>query len=1217
MTSVKKYFLAITGGLILFAAVLYLFVLILLPHIIDANKYKSQIFLQIKQETGFEITVEDLSFKTKFNPYLNLKAHHFKIKYPNGNTFIKVTDADLRIKVFPLLLRKIELDSIKLNRPIIDLTLYSDGSTSLERYIKQLQSKTAFNKKLNNGFKFVPKISSIKASRYKLKVQDVSLYSPFLFEGDKLLLSNFKYNDGVRIKTKGTLSAAGVKYFNYDIDVDTFLQEKKDSKFFKSSPFSNIYKYSSKGNIFARLKISRKGKLPEFKGNILLSNFSFKVGSNLLADNNLKLIFSGQTVDVDASVHTDNKNIATIVGKANYGAKPNIDLEVKALNSDLANLHELVVATLSSLNIKNKFKDYSVSGLADLDFKIKSNFKKIESSGVSKITDASIVCKKSPLKITRINSNIDFSNNVIKINKSSALVNSTPVHLTGNINSDAVMELDIFGSELPLKEVYKNFLASDKYKNYSVDKGNLSFKISAIGKLKDLKIKVDSGITDLALKDSKTNSSLTALNTKLIFKADKNSFTSQLSLKDVLLDSETIKTKFETKKILLDINPKNVLLEPSLISIDGEPISIKGEVLDYKTDPLYDLSFEGALSSKGIYKKLKTYYNIPASAKGKLPVIGSVKGKKNNLKLDLQFSSNDSNYLSFVVIDELLNNPSRLDVSLALNKDNIDVLDVSLYKMASGQKKSDNSLTGSQKIISLNGNMKNFSDPSVENFRINIPQSLTMSIASLNSSELSVKSDLTLNGKIKSPKISGNLYVNKLFLPDYNLKAGDVNITFKPDNINLKTSKLNIKNSAFDINANISPDFLEIITVKDLKFIASNLDLTTLTNSFTPALGKGIYPGVHLPLKILTGNAIISNFNVGEINAKNITSDLSLDNNLLKLSNVQGEAYNGKVWGSVNYDFLKSLADIKLSGKNLDAPQAMYALTGIKDNLKGKLDFKANVSNYGYTKNQRIKTLNGVSDIYAYNGQMGTLGKFEHYLYAQNLMSQTLMRSTVNVIAQTVASRDTGRFKYLKMHITFSDGFANVNNMSFSGPNMSMFSTGRLNMLSGWGDFDILGKVSSEVVNVIGPFGELSLANIVSKIPKLNSVTLPNIFYKNYNLQVTQDVLNKIPDLTPKTDLKTKNFNVKINGNVGSVKSVKSFKWISLQQIEQTTSSVEQVETKTTNEPVTQKIYNVFNNKTNQQGSTEVHTLQPIPVYSQTKQAPLPDFLNDLPDDIK
>lgn len=1201
MKSVKQYFVAIAGGLILVAVVCYLSLLILLPHVVDVNKYKGQIFALIKKDTGFEVQAEDVRLKTAFSPYLNLNAYHLKVIYPSGNTFLKITDANFKIKVIPLLFKKIEVNSASLNRPIINIILYPDCTTSLEKYIKQLSSNKVQKKENLAGFKFVPEISSIKMNRYKLRIQDVNVYSPFVFEGDKLSLSDLRFDEHLHIKTKGLLSSEGINYLNYDIDIATYLPKNSNSKFFKVSPFTNMYKYKTQGKVKAHLDITDKNEILGLVGEVDLSEFSFKIGSDILSDNNMKLAFSGQSVDVDSSIHTSASNIATILGKISYGGKPAVDLKVKALHSDLTNLHELLVATLCSLNIKNQFKDYSVTGLADLNFKIKSNFKKIESSGTSKIYNATISCKKSPLKITNINSNIDFSNDIIKINQSTALVNSTPIEVIGNINSDAVIELEIFGSKLPLSHLYKNFAMEAKYKNYIVDKGKLSFRASAFGKFNNLKVKIDSKINDIALKDIKNKAVLTAADAKFQMEADKNTFTSQISVNNASLVSESLKTKFDSKKILIDLYPKTIVIQPAVILVDGEAVFMNGKVTNYAENPTYDISFNGKLSSQALYDKLKSESNIVAIAKGKLPIVGTLKGKQNNLKLDMQITPNSSNYVSFVVIKELLNKPSLLNVSLFFDKNLINVADISLYKAGPSVKKSNSNLMGTQKIISLSGKIRNSSDIFLEDFNIKIPQSLTMSIASLVSSEVSVKSDLTVNGNFKSPKLTGDLFINKLLIPDYNLKSSDISILFKQDNINLKTSNLNINNSDFDINANILPKLGDIITVKDIKLVSSNFDLTSITNSFASLFGQELYPGVHLPLKIISGNVYISNFKVGEISAQNIASKLSLDNNLLKLSNIQGGAYNGKVWGNVDYDFLKSLSIIRLAGKNLDAPTAVYALTSINDNMRGKLDFKSNVSTSGYTRSQHIKTLKGISDIYAYNGQMGTLGKFEHYLYAQNLMSQTLMRSTVNIIAQAVAARDTGRFKYLNMHVSYSDGFANVSSLKFSGPNMSMTSTGKLNMLSGWGDFDILGRVSSEVVGVIGPFGELSLANIARKIPKLSNATLPNIFYKNYNLQVSQDVLNRIPDLTPKTDLKTKNFNVKIYGNIGSVKSVKSFRWIGLESVEQSSYATIQQSDNTTKEQ-----------KNDIPSSAKV-----TPVYNQPKQSTMPDFLDKLPDNFK
>ena len=135
----------------------------------------------------------------------------------------------------------------------------------------------------------------------------------------------------------------------------------------------------------------------------------------------------------------------------------------------------------------------------------------------------------------------------------------------------------------------------------------------------------------------------------------------------------------------------------------------------------------------------------------------------------------------------------------------------------------------------------------------------------------------------------------------------------------------------------------------------------------------------------------------------------------------------------------------------------------------------------------------------------------------------------------------------------------------------------------------------------------MSISNIASNIPRLSNVTLPNIFFGNFNMQTTQDTIDKIPDLTPKTDLKTRNFNVKINGNVQSVKSVKSFKWLVLK------SEVAQVQEAQPTQSVQSAQPTIARPLVEQQKTVPT---QQAPTPSRKNNTTLPDFLNSLPDSI-
>lgn len=1201
MKKYKNFLFGWCVGIVVFIFSVYFIALVVLPNVFDISKYKTILINQLEENTGFKYSVETIELKPSFSPYLNLYAHHLKVMYPNGDSLVKISDANVKIKVLPLLFRKIQVEKALLTRPIFNITLYSDCSTSLEKYLDTLKKDK--EKKTTYLFSIDSKIPNLELTRYKLKIKDVNLYSPFAFEGDSLVLSNIDLQKSMHLKTKGALSSNKISYIKYDIDLDTFLPQNSEKRFFKVSPFSTILKYGVSSDVHVNLKVRDSGNKLDLRGEIKLSDFSFKIDNKKLSDNLIKLDFLGNEVDITADVKTSSTEKATVKGKFAFGLKTFLDVKVEALNANLSNLEELLIATLDSLNLKNNIREYKLSGLANLNFKIKTDFGHIQSQGTAEIINATLLSKKTPFKVTSINSKISFENDEITILKSKALVNSTPVQITGKINSNAIASIKVSATDLKLKNLLTEFALNNNFKNLDIQDGILSFAATAQGKLSDILLNTSVTIKNLKFIEKSSLTSVVMPTASINAEYKNEKFLGDISLFDVGFSLSKPNIIIKSKSLKLSLNDKDITILPADFTFGHSAIKADGKLLDYMNNPSLSVDFVGKMDSSEIYKMLSSIRPFSASAKGKLNICGNLQSKDSRLQLKSQVLSNSNSYISAFVVRELLNMPSILNIETELDNKEIIIKDISLYKAKKNQLDNrilSSNLIGSEKIIEMSGKILNTQNKELKNIRLFVPNSLTGSISGIKGSEVSLKSDLLINGTINSPKIKGALTINKFDIPNLKVNISDASMGFDTSNILLKVPYLRIGQSLCSLNANIDPKIGKVLLIKDTKMNISNLDLDELISDLGPILNSFYAPGVSLPVKVLSGNAMITKFSTEDLVAQNIKTDFTVSNNVLKMRKLTGQAYNGNIWGEIDYDFLSTMTKLNLGGKSLDAAPATRSLTGMS-NVTGKLDFYSNVNMHGYSKRQKLKTLKGVSNLAIYNGQLGTLGKFEHFLYAQNLISQSLMKSTINLVSQAVAPKNTGRIRSLKAKISFDDGFAYIESLSSSGPNMSMYMSGRYNILNNWADIEILGKVSHEVVNVLGPLGELSLSNIVNNIPHFNNMSLPNIFYNNYNLQVSQETIDKIPDLTPKTGLKTKNFTVKIIGNAESVKSVKSFKWLAL------TGESPQVQTQ---QPVQSEVNYVHSATT-----TQPPQVSKPPVTKTVKE--LPSFLDNLPDSIR
>ena len=108
---------------LLAGAVLYYGALLIIPNIIDLNEYKDAFAVEVEKQSGFKISCEDISFKRSFTPYFKIHVHHWVVLYPNDEIFLKINDADIKVKILPLLFKKIIIKDAVFKRPIINITL--------------------------------------------------------------------------------------------------------------------------------------------------------------------------------------------------------------------------------------------------------------------------------------------------------------------------------------------------------------------------------------------------------------------------------------------------------------------------------------------------------------------------------------------------------------------------------------------------------------------------------------------------------------------------------------------------------------------------------------------------------------------------------------------------------------------------------------------------------------------------------------------------------------------------------------------------------------------------------------------------------------------------------------------------------------------------------------------------------------------------------------
>ena len=180
------------------------------------------------------------------------------------------------------------------------------------------------------------------------------------------------------------------------------------------------------------------------------------------------------------------------------------------------------------------------------------------------------------------------------------------------------------------------------------------------------------------------------------------------------------------------------------------------------------------------------------------------------------------------------------------------------------------------------------------------------------------------------------------------------------------------------------------------------------------------------------------------------------------------------------------------------------------------------------------QSLSGDVKFVVNNGRMSTLGKLEHLLYAQNVIADNMLRTSLSVVTKAITLKDTGLFKYLRGDVTLNNGIAYVNMLQSQGPLMSLFIKGQFNPINDYAQLTVLGRLSDEIITGLGAFADFSFKKLL--------VMLTGEESKN---SILPEDFDKIPQLPMKN---TKEFRSIINGIIDKPSSVILFNWIAYSQ---------------------------------------------------------------------
>ncbi|MBQ6516542.1 hypothetical protein IJI31_05120 [bacterium] len=987
--------------------------------------------------------------------------------YPTGEKFAQFDNINIQISLPSLLKKQATAKKIKSETMVLKLKAKPNGELYINDFI---------NLSDDAGVQFPDFI----AEKY-----DIALVSdkdkPFYLIGNDLKISKFIPNKRIKFSTNGKVSIQNEDYIDYDINLLSELEMQKAEPFDFIQLLSDIEKLKFKANILANFSVKGTQAKPKADGIINVDGISVTINDKKLPNSFAYLTFLDDKISLDSEIFSDISEKLSAKGLIKIGEKPYVDLKIKTDKTDIKNTF-YVFRLLSEITGMEQVK--SVSGHLTSDCAIKGDLNKLKSTGYFDLRNINI--STNNLLISNLNSYLDFSDNIIKIKQATAYVNGALVNATGKIDKN--IDIQITANKVPVKKLLEN--------KYGITNGIVSVIANITGTMDNIIPKFNVQISGFSgnHEDCKYNVNNILINVS----ANKNI---DAKLMGVILNQPNI-CPIKIPTLTLAGNTSDIEIKKSPIYAQNSKIDISGKLLNLMTD-----KFMFFINGDGYIKP--SDFNIKELTETQ-PILLTITGNEKIQNFNIQLLQNS---------DKLFGTASIINFwgKLAGKELKINDLSINTYNGKFDKSNLRQNIATAGKLLVVNGTITDLKNPVLHTIKINIPKHLKLYYGDASAQ---LQGDLLINGTIKSPEIVGQLNVNKLLAPKLELSLEKLEADFTKNMVEISCPNIKIKNSTMNITALADP-FKNVIKNLNIKSKVLNTnDLLEFKNNFNlphPYIHNGIIYAEKVIVQMYDKALILTDFN----------SALTTEGPVYKIQNIYADMYNGKIAGKVDFNTDTDKFSTNLQARGVSSQLVLNEITDLKENISGTMDFDAGLSGWIGAKDSIAGNIKFIIN----DGQMPTLGKLEHLLYAQNIIADNMLRTSLSVITKAITAKNTGLFKYIKGTISLANGWAKIDSIQTLGPTMSMYIKGRINIVNNFADLTILGRLSDEVITSLGAVGNFSMNKLMSMITGYEESAV-----------LSFDFMDHVPMLPQKN---TKEFKSVIYGPIEKQSSVKLFKWVS------------------------------------------------------------------------
>ena len=1164
-----KYLGFIALGVIILAYAGFLFVL---PNVINLNQYLPEVQKLAKEQAKLDVNLENAKVITTPLLGAGVKAENISVKLPDNSVLFSAESVKTRISLPSLLLLTVKVSCCEIEKPFVNLEIVNDENFKVVKLVEDLlnagkeQSLEEGRQTVQaetEGFKFNPtwiriKVPAVKLNNYKVLVNDLKSKHYLDLHGEQLVLGYFN-GKSAKVKTYAELFSDENKNITANVDINTFLPPIEPSLDSEDDPAERIeipfvnpvtmYRnYDLKANLDTKLRIRNHNDNLTSYGHFDINNISLKVGNLKLPESYFRAKTFGSTVDLDTNIFPAQNQNLQLLGKLNYGHHPRMDMSIKTAEIKFNDLIILSRAFLDSLHIYNELAQVKAEGTLQADCYIKTNFKKLTSTGSILVKNGGLSVRNIGNVISKANINVKLDNNVLDIRNSSLLIGNNPITVDGKIDKQSVADINISAKKIPLPILFNAFAPKDIRSAYNFKSGNASFDLGLKGKLKEAVAGVKFAVTNLNISDKNMVVANNNLNGE--FFLQNNELAGKVDNTDFSLSIPQTKSRIAVPKFNLELAENNITIgENKILFNDKSTLNYAGSIIDY--NKLKSLSFTtyGNIHTDDLIKLIGREFKPYIHSNGTIPVKVTFDGNKHKQTLFAQALADKSNFITPVDFLNVSGANTSLQTVVDFKPNRIKIKKTGLFTRTISIDEKGNEIVHLNEVLGLDGTI---AGKRINLLKITMPKALNGKIYVFPKSNFDVAGKAYIFGETSNPRLRGGFNLTNLSIPELLLTLRNADLKFRGHEADFDVQDLLLNGSDIQTKGSISLLPSSILNILNLDVSSRYLNVDKLMNvsdkamKYVPQSGSASSSSASadIPVVVRNGSINFARIITGNIDVRNTTGRISLARNIFYLRNLRTNVFKGRVNGNISMNLLTTLLKVKVNGQGVDVDQALLNTANMKDTLSGTASFSTDISLKGATYEEQVKSLAGKVNFTVKDGQFGPFGKIENLIIAENIRESQFFQTALGGVISGLTTIDTTHFSDLSGELTFKDGICHIEPITSLGNILSLHIFGDFDILKNYADMKVRARMASLISNLLGPIGAINPANLINSAASLNVVTAKafSIFCE----MVPEDEMAIIPSFSNKyVDNSATKFQLVVRGDVAKpLTLIKSFKWL-------------------------------------------------------------------------